>query len=455
MFFLPVVIPAVAIVGIVTLLVVLSGKKKNSDGRKLKGKDRNSIIKEANKRLAQNPKDADALLSLAELYYKEGNYAKALKTYELLVDMCATNQTLDEFDITFKYAISALRTNNQEEAYKSLMIARSMRQDVFEVNYNLGYLEYLRGNFEKAAVLLGQARKDQPEHIQTLKYFGNSLFKIRRFKESVAVLRKTIDLAPDDKDSLFTLAQAYHEIGQNEQAIKIFTHLRPDPTLGPSAALFAGTIHMNTHQPQKAIMDLEIGLRHPEIRPEILYELKYRLAAVYIKQQDISPALKLLQDIQSANPAYKDVPALLKRYTELNSNQNLQTFLIAGTSEFVTLCRKVVVSFFPRAKVRIVDISVHKSEYADILAEVTTKKWEDLVLFRFVRTTGQVGELILRDLYSKIKDLKAGRGFCLTAGNFTEGAQQFVEARLIDLIEKDALLSKLGSSSRSPVAGKT
>ena len=89
------------------------------------------------------------------------------------------------------------------------------------------------------------------------------------------------------------------------------------------------------------------------------------------------------------------------------------------------------------------DVTVQKSEYADILAEISTKKYEDLVLFRFVRTTGSIGELLLRELYTRSKEMKAGRGFCLTAGDFTDGARQFVEARLIDLVEKEDLLKRL------------
>ncbi len=72
-----------------------------------------------------------------------------------------------------------------------------------------------------------------------------------------------------------------------------------------------------------------------------------------------------------------------------------------------------------------------------------TAKWEDLVLFRFVRTTGQIGELILRELHSKIKESKAGKGYCLTTGTFTDEAKKFVEARLIDLLEKDRLVTIL------------
>jgi len=174
----------------------------------------------------------------------------------------------------------------------------------------------------------------------------------------------------------------------------------------------------------------------------------YRLALAYIAQQQIGEAINLLEDIQNLRPSYKDVYSLIQQYGELNRNESLQTYLIAPTSDFVALCRKLSLTFFPKAKIKITDISMHKSEYADILADVSTVKWEDTVVFRFVRTTNQIGELMLRDLYAKVKEVKAGRGICVTAGDFSEGAQSFVEARLIDLVEKDQLLSKMKQVQR-------
>ena len=71
-------------------------------------------------------------------------------------------------------------------------------------------------------------------------------------------------------------------------------------------------------------------------------------------------------------------------------------------------------------------------------------------MFRFIRSTGTVGELSLRDLYAKIKEVKAGKGYCLTAGTFSDEAKRFVEARLIDLIEKPALVKSLNSINSNP-----
>jgi hypothetical protein len=135
----------------------------------------------------------------------------------------------------------------------------------------------------------------------------------------------------------------------------------------------------------------------------------------------------------------------IRKYQELNANKNLKVYLLSPPSDFVSLCRKLCGKVFPRAKIKITDVSVNKNEYADILSEVHTSKWEDLVLFRFMRTTGQTGELILRDLYTRIKEVKAGRGFCFSGGAFTEEAVQFVEARLIDLVDKKELVKILNT----------
>ncbi len=432
---------SVLIIAIVIFLVYSSkNKDKSKQKRKNRKKDRNAIIRSSTKKLSQNPKDPDALIALGEIYFREEDYKLAHKQYAALIPLCASYPELDEFDITLKYALCALKNSNIEEGYKSLLIAKSINSENFDVNFNLGCLEFKQGNFDKAANLLIKANKAQPDHAQTVRFLGHSLFKIKRFKDAIEALKNTMEYEPDDKDSLFFLAQCYYKIGKNENALKLFTHMRTDPRMGPNAALFAGTIHVNTKNYQKAIMDFGIGLRHNEINPAVELELKYRLSTAYISNQEIERALNLLFEIEKINPQYKDIDLLISKYKELNTNKTLQVFLIAPISEFVSLCRKLASNFYTEARAKLIDISIIKNEYIDILAEVSAKKWEDLVLFRFIRSTSTVGELVLRELYSRCKELRAGRGFCLSAGTYSEGAKQFVEARLIDLIEKKELM---------------
>jgi len=434
-----------AVAFLVTLSMYRKRRGKPEEKKKKSPRDRDSALREATRRLALNPKDTNALLTLGEIHFGDQNWEKAMKIYGQLQEFCATDKELDELLITQRFALAAMQMKNYNVAYKSLLYARSMRDDIFEVNHNLGYLEFLRKNYEKAAGYLNQARAGKPNHHPTLKYLGLSLAQMHRYQEGAMMLKQAMDLDPGDKETLFVLGQTYHNLGQNDMALKIFTHLRGDPVMGPKAAIYAGTLNSNVRKYELAIMDYEIGLKHENIPDDVKQELKYRLAQAYIRNQEIAQGLKHLKDLKALNPNYRDVDALITRYSELNTNKNLQIFLIAETSEFVTLCRRLASAMFPKAKVKIVNISVQKNEHADILAEISTAKWEDIVLFRFIRTTGIVGELVLRDLYSKIKEVKAGRGFCLTAGTFSESGKQFVEARLIDLLEKDELNRHLES----------
>ncbi|WBP09551.1 restriction endonuclease, partial [Treponema pallidum] len=83
--------------------------------------------------------------------------------------------------------------------------------------------------------------------------------------------------------------------------------------------------------------------------------------------------------------------------------------------------------------------------HTDIVSEIDTPKWADLVLFRFFRSQGSVGELVLRDLHGRIRELKAGKGICMTAGAFTDEARRFAEGRPMDLYDKNRLTRILNS----------
>ena len=446
---MPILIGVVALILVISIVFLFMGRiRSGSLGGWKKAKDREAALREASKRLSQNPNDPEALFTMASAYFEDQNWDRAMKTYETLIEQMAANnniQGVDSFEVYLRYGISSRKLNMLDQAFKGFSMARTFRQDNFEVNYELGALEFDRKNYEKAVQLLQQARIQDPDSPAVLRYLGHALFRLKKPKEAMSFIRKAIDLAPNDKESLYTLAECYQEANQTEQALRIFNHLRADPVMGPESCLIAGTIHLDTRQYEAAIQDFEIGLRHQNIKADILMELRYRLATTYIKLNEIGKAIPLLKQIQSETPSYKDVGVLLSKYIELNANRNLQIFLMAPSADFVALCRKLVMTYFPKAKVKITNISVHKSEWADILAEIDTPKWSDLIMFRFIRTQGSIGELIVRDFHSHLKDVKAGKGVCITVGNFTEEAKRYTEARLIDLIEKDRLQAILNT----------
>jgi tetratricopeptide (TPR) repeat protein len=458
--YMSILIGVISLVLVVSVALVVINKIRSiptvASGKHSKA-DHDAIIKDANKRLSQNPNDPHALYALASIYFEDENWDKSYKTYETLADIVSTNTVsgIDNFEVFLRYGITAKKLGMLDQAYKGFSLARSKRPENFEVNFEMGSLEFDRKNYEKAVQLLQSARVQQPENPAVLRNLGHALFRLKKPKEAMSFIRKAIDLAPDDKESLYTLAECYHEANQIEQALRIFNHLRADPVMGPNSCLIAGNIHLETRHFDLAIQDFEIGLKHQNIKADILVELRYKLATVYIKQNEIGKAIPLLKQINSDTPNYKDVNVLLGKYQELNANRNLQIYLMSSSADFVALCRKIVMTYYAKAKVKITDISVTKNDWADILAEIDTTKWSDIIMFRFIRSQGSIGELIVRDFHSHLKEVKAGKGICITVGTYTDEAKRYTEARLIDLIEKERLQAILNSlDSKTAAATK-
>jgi tetratricopeptide (TPR) repeat protein len=425
----------------IVISIVTSAIKQKRD--KFVQKDQKTLLADANKRLANNPKDRGALKILADIYYDMGNFDKAMKTYRLLLDSAALDASLDDFEINLNYGMACMQCKSYNEAYKALAFAKEKQPERFEINANLGKLEYLKKSYEKSLLYLKRAIAVQPDHVETLKYYGQALFKLKRFKEAHGYLKQRITSHPEDKEAVFSLACCYNELNQQEMALKFFTHLRADPLWGPNAALYSGSIYQKRNEHEKAATDYGIGLRHESIKDNIRFELLYRQADAFNHMGNLAQAMESLNSLYSINPGYKDVENLLKKYGELNKNKKLRIYLRSSISDFNSLCRQLTTVIIPEAKIKVTDVSVNQDNYVDLLTEVRARKWEDTILFRFGRVEGHLGELNVRELYARMKEVHAGRGFYLAPGTFSNESTNFVEARLIDLIDKSQLVKLL------------
>ena len=446
--FLPILIAIIVVVGFIALLMVFSGSKGKS-GRGSKQKSRQVIIKDATRKLSQNPHNPDGLIPLANLYFQEQLWEKAYPLYETMLNIAVAHSEINLGQASLRQGICALKIGKNEEAFKGLLQARKINPDSFETNFYLGQAFINNKEVDKAIPLLRKALTINKEVPEIYKYLGLALYQNHNFKESLPYLKRALDITPDDKELLFSMADAMKEGGSGDRAIKVFMHLRPDPEFGARACLAAGMIHQNAKQHDKAVQDFEIGLKHINAPIEVITQIRYRLAHSYLETSDISHALVCLRDIQSTVPNYKDVPALIARYQELNQNSNLHTYLISNNSDFIALCRKIVSVYFGKAYVKVLDINA-MSDCTEVQTEIETAKWEDSVLFRFYRPTGAIGELFIRDFHARIKDLKSGRGICFTAGTFTEEARKYIEGRPIDLTDKAGLIKILNRIDSKP-----
>lgn len=443
--FLPILIAVISGSGVLLAIMLnTGGKKKSKTGKPIKtvSRNRNAIIRECTKKISHDPHNITALYELGDLYYTEQDWEKAYPLYCTLYELTALHHEIDPGNAALRQGICAFKIGNNAEAVKSLLIAHHYIPDNFDSNFYLGQSFFQNNELDKALACLKKAHLIKPEASEVNAPLGFTYFKGQKYKESLSYLRRVLDDDPENKEALFDLASAMDECNMSDKALKVFVHLRPDPQFGPRSCLAAGVIHEKTKQYEKALLDYEIGLKLAGIPLETQTIIRYRLANTYIALNNIAKGIYYLKQIQNSVPNYKDVGTLLQRYQELNQNSNLQAYIMSGTSDFVALCRKFVTVFHPDANVKIEDISV-AAESIEILCDVDASKWEDTEIFRFYRNSGSIGELYVRDFHSKIHDIKCDKGYCVTAGSFTEEAHKYCEGRPIDLIEKSKLISIL------------
>ncbi len=435
------------IAGVLVFLGICVGlgfalKGKGSDTSSEKGnksKNRMAIIRDAEKILKQDPRNPKGLLPLADLYYEEKDWARALETYKTISDISPLYPNMDLKRATFRAGLCALETNNLDEAHKIFSLAKREHPDTFESNFYLGQTFYKKNQFDNAVSLLQKAFILNRDNQQVHEYLGLALYKKKNYKNAIPHLKAAFDGNPENKYIVYAMAESLYNIGKADKALGIFLHLRADPEQGVASCLYAGMIYTNTKQLEKAVKVYEIGLKHTNADPEIILSIKYNLAQTYLNTNKVTNALALLREIQSIKPRYRDTATLISRYEEMTLNSNLKTFLMAGSNDFLAFCRKMVATFYVNAHVKIVAVEV-KPDMVEIQADIETAKWEDSVIFRFLRTTGTVGEFAIRDFHGRIKDVKAGKGIFISSGTYSQETKKFIDGRPIDLIDKEELL---------------
>lgn len=422
------------------LMMASSAKKKNESkgSSKLQKKGRSVVLKEAEKRLAKDPHNVNALETLGEIYYNEKNWEQSYKIYKTLYDISSAHVEIDVAKVTAKMGISAFHSENYEDAVNALVLSLKKNPENFEANYFLGKTFYKKEIYDKAIFCFKKAKVLNPENTELNELMGLTLFKASKYREALPFLKHTLDEHPDHKEVLYDMAVSMAECGMGDKALKVFVHLRPDPKFGSQACLEAGKLHERVKDFTNAVQDYEIAMKLSDVPDQTMIQIKYRCACTYIALNDIAKGLALLKQIQTMKSGYKDVDALVTRYSELNQNKNLQTYLMSGTSDFVALCRKIISSYHTGCFVKVEDVQV-VTESVDIVCTVESAKWDAKELFRFYRNQTVIGDIYVREFHSKLRDTKCDKGVCIVMGSFSESSHKFIEGRPVDLIEKEQL----------------
>jgi len=120
---------------------------------------------------------------------------------------------------------------------------------------------YRRENPEKAIVYCRQASAAEPENVNHAVGFGAALVQSKQYETAVGILRKIIEIVPDNFTAHANLATALYQLKRLPEARSEFEWLTNAQPRSPGAYLFLGIIHDEAGEYLDAMANYQLYLR--------------------------------------------------------------------------------------------------------------------------------------------------------------------------------------------------
>jgi len=114
-----------------------------------------------------------------------------------------------------------------EDAERELRLALAENPGDADANYFLGgLLVQLESRYKDAIPYLEQARKLKPDGWATYLYLGKAKLKLEETVEAVGLLKRAVELNPDEPPAHYLLWQALRACGRDAEASRVLRELK-------------------------------------------------------------------------------------------------------------------------------------------------------------------------------------------------------------------------------------
>jgi tetratricopeptide (TPR) repeat protein len=424
---------AVIFLGALYILRMLRNSKlKSSLKRNMQSGEKENAAEALLALIRKDPFNVEQRVQAANLFMEIGNYSEAILQIESILSMDKRKVTFNEKELNGLLAKCHTELGNIEEAFKAYTIVRRLDPSDSEAHYCLGKLEMQRQRPEEALQYFKKALSLKSGDPVILKEIGIIFHTLKRYADALRVLNMSYKQNPLDAELHFYLAEVHNELENYQAALKHYLKARSDDGHQTISLLKAGHLLCVYKKYPEALKVLGLALKVEGLEKEQLAEIRYEMAEVYLAQGDIERAVKLWQRILSRSPGYRDVRAKLEKYEKLRFSSLLKAYMMAAQSDFLKLCRLIVVNF--AKDVVIMRMKNERDSSVEIFAQAVYRHQNMTILFKFFRGSAKVGQLAIREFYEKTRESKATVGICLTSTEFTDEAETYVEGRSIELV---------------------
>lgn len=169
---------------------------------------------------------------------------------------------------TLEQALSALKQGDAQDAIRLLHPLCNEQSTDPQTWFVLGSAHALAGETGAAQEAFQECIRLNPNHFQAKTRLGKVLSQERRFKDAVALLEEALDVKPDHRPAVISLAKALTELKQLDRALSHYRTLINGSESDAEILTLMGNIDRLRGEPESALQLLQQAIaRNPRFVP--------------------------------------------------------------------------------------------------------------------------------------------------------------------------------------------
>lgn len=200
------------------------------------------------------PEEVDICYYKAAAQFAGGNYEDAIETYTALIDY-------DEDNAQAYYLRGSVYLNQKQEEKALKDYEKAVEAGEKDYDIYIGIYENLKNSgYEKEAEeYLKKALENKPKETEDYAKQGHIYYLLGDYKQAKARLDKAID--KNSKEALLYLAEVYNAEGQTEQAQGLLESYVKDNAEDSEALNTLGMMQLNNEQYEDALKYFQMGIK--------------------------------------------------------------------------------------------------------------------------------------------------------------------------------------------------
>ncbi len=291
-----------------------SGEIRFLYGLTFLGQSNTISMTEISKALKQNPNMIKAYFVLAELYAKDGQFAKALDNIGQVLSRQADNEQAQVLQIKL-----LVKTGKNRQALRACQSLVTQHPDKIDYSFQLADLLLKNGNPDQALAIYRKLHDRQPENVKILAKLVNMYFRTWKYEQALAAVDRLMQLTPKDIRPLVIKAQIYMAQKQWDRAEKLLTTAAQKAPRKSIALITLGNLYRLTGKPNQAVT---VWNRALKLDPGQV-SLARKLGELYMELGRNEQAIRMYEQvIRKQGSSLPILNNLLYLYTKTGQNQH-------------------------------------------------------------------------------------------------------------------------------------